>query len=159
MRKESLIRLLRGIIIGFGILGAVVYTQTFPILGHGMEEMILRFSTYYIPWLIFIWITAIPCYMILFYGWKVIEQIEQDTIFTRKSALLFKKVSWWALADMIFFTVGNLIFFCIKAVDIIYFFASLVGVFMGLAVVITAAMLSHLAYKAAELNEENELTI
>ncbi|MCC3868231.1 DUF2975 domain-containing protein [Terrisporobacter mayombei] len=159
MRKESLIRFLRRIIIGFGILGAVVYTQVFPILGHGMEELLPRFSTYYMPWLIFIWITASPCYMILFYGWKVTEQIEQDTIFTRKSAQLLKKVSWWALVDTIFFTVGNLVFFFIKAVGVVYFFASLVGVFMGLAVVITAAMLPHLAYKAAELNEENELTI
>ncbi|MEA4812300.1 MAG: DUF2975 domain-containing protein [Anaerolineaceae bacterium] len=159
MQKKDLINYLRGIILGFAVFGGAVYSIVLPALGRMMAESLPYFAAYYPAWLIFICLTAIPCFAVLFYAWKVTEEMKIKTAFTEKTASHFKKMSYWALGDTLFFAMGNLVFFLLKGLGIVYFFASLVAVFMGFAVMVSTAALSHLAHEAAVLHEQSELTI
>ena len=72
MKQITLSRWLKFIIIGVGICGLIVYGMVIPMLGQAIaayEQGVFDYC--YWPWLIFIWVTAIPCYMVLFFAWKI----------------------------------------------------------------------------------------
>lgn len=118
-----------------------------------------EFSFWYWPWLIFLWITAIPCYATLVLGWKITNSIQKNHSFCYKNANLLKQISIFAASDSVFFFIGNMIFLLLHINYLEIILLALFVVFSGVAVSVTAAVLSHLVYKAAQIREESELTI
>ena len=64
-----------------------------------------------------------------------------------------------AAADAAFFFAGNLLLLLLDMSHPAVLLASLAVVFVGVAVAVGAAVLSHLAQKAAALQEQSDLTI
>lgn len=150
---------LKWIIIGMGLFGAVVYACVLPVSGREIAEQYPEFAYCYWPWLIFLWITAVPCYLVLLKAWLIAKSIGEGHPFTLENAKRLKTVSMLAAGDSAFLFVGNvwlLICNCNHPGILLMFMAV---VFLGLAFSVTAAALSHLVYKAALLQEDNDLTI
>ena len=78
MEQKALSKWLKIIIIGVGICGLVGYFLVIPSFGQSLARQYPEFSGRYLPWLIFIWLTAIPCYIALFFGWKIAANIGGD---------------------------------------------------------------------------------
>ncbi|MBQ9607887.1 MAG: DUF2975 domain-containing protein [Lachnospiraceae bacterium] len=159
MKQDSLAQWLKGIIIGIGICGFLICLVILPILakdilyaGSGMEH-------YYWPWMVFIWISAIPCYVVLFYGWKVASNIGRDNSFCEDNAVYLKRISYMAVIDSIYFFVGNIVLTFMTISHPSVFIGSLFVIFAGISVAVAAAALSHLVMKAAALQEQSDLTI
>ena len=159
MKQDSLAKWLKGIIIGIGICGFLICLVILPMLakdilyeGPGMEH-------YYRPWMIFIWISAIPCYVVLFYGWKVASNIGRDNSFCEDNAVYLKRISYMAVIDSIYFFVGNIVLTFMTISHPSVFIGSLFVIFAGISVAVAAAALSHLVMKAAALQEQSDLTI
>lgn len=159
MNQLNLSKWLKIIIVGLGICGLVMYFVVFPNLGHTMAENIPLFEQYYWIWLVFIWVTGIPCYAVLFFGWKISEEIARDQVFTKKVTDWLVYISILAAVDSIIFFIGTIIFFVFGLVSGLYMIISLVALFIETCFSVAAAVLSHLSYKAVKMKEMSDLTI
>lgn len=159
MSQFKLSRWLKAIIIGSGICGTIIYLYIFPFWGNDIAVSNSEFAFWYWPWLIFLWLTAIPCYATLICSYKIANEIGRDNSFSSKNAKLLKLISIYAAADSAFLFIGNIIFLLLNmnhpGIVLVSFFV----VFIGIAITVASAALSHLVYKASQIREENDLTI
>ena len=159
MKLTTIEKCLKGIIIGFAICGAIVAALILPNLGDIFRVRYPEFSHWFYPWLIFLWITIIPCYLVLVSAWKVAKNIGANHTFSYENGICFKRISFYALVDSIFFFAGNIIFWLIGINHPGIVIISLLIVFVGLSIALASKALSQLVDNAAKLQEENDLTI
>ncbi len=159
MSQDTLAKWLKAIIIGVGIFGVIVYGGVIPECGEMLVTMYPEFSYCYYPWLIFIWMTGIPCYAVLVLAWKIAANIQKDNSFSVHNARLMKWIAGMALGDVTFFFIGNVVFLFLNMNHPGIVLGSLLIVFIGVAVAVAAVVLSHLITKAANLQEQTDLTI
>lgn len=159
MNQLKLSKWLKAVIIGAGICGTIIYFYVFPSLGKDIIASNPEFSSWFWPWLIFLWITSIPCYAVLICIWKITKEIKKDNSFCKKNADLLKLIAIFAAGDSAFLFTGNIILLLLNMNHPGIVLLALFIVFAGIAITVTAALLSHLVYKAAQIHEENKLTI
>ena len=159
MEQKTLAKWLKFVVIGVGICGLCIYLGILPSYGKSLAEQYPEFENRYWPWLIFLWLTAIPCYLSLFFGWRIASNIGKDRYFSIENSKLLQWIAWMAAGDSIFFFVGNIALSLFNLSHPGVVLLSMVIVFAGVAITVAAAALSHLVRKAAALQEESELTI
>ncbi len=159
MTQKSLSRWLKGVIAGVAVCGAVIYFYLVPMFGQEAVRANPEFSYCYAPWLTVIWLSAVPCYLALYFGWKITVEIGRDNSFSMENAKYLKHISMLALLDSGYFFLANLILLLLNMNHPGILLISLLVEFAGVTVGVTAAALSHLVQKAAEIQNENELTI
>lgn len=159
MKQDTLSKWLRLIIIGVGICGIIIYAAVIPMMAEAMVDKYPEFSSFQWPWLILIWITAIPCYLVLILAWKIAMNIGADRSFSTENAKLLKWIAVLAAADSAILFAGNLIFLLLSMNHPSIVLFSLLIEFFGIAISIASAALSHLVMKAAELQNQSDLTI
>lgn len=159
MEQKTLSRWLKCIIIGFAICGLIIYAVVIPLLGKDIIERHAEYTYWYTPWLLFLWGTGVPCFVALFLGWKVAKNIGLDKSFSNENAVIFKWVSVLAVGDSLLFFIGNIIFLLLDMNHPSVLIMSFIIIFVGIAVAIAAAVLSHLIKKAAVLQDQSDWTI
>ena len=159
MNQKKLSLWLKAVIIGIGVCGLIIYLGLLPNLGVTLLTEHPEFTAWHWPWLIFLWITAIPCYAILFLAWKIAVNIGKDLSFSADNARLLQSVAWLISGDILFFFLGNVVFFFLGMNHPGVFLLSLLICAIGVFIAIAAACLSHLVRKAADLQEQSDLTV
>lgn len=159
MSQKSLSKWLKSIIAGMAACGAIIYLYLVPIWGKDLAEANPELAYCYIPWLVVILISAIPCYWVLYFGWKISTEIGKDNSFSEENASYLKNISILAALDSAYFFTANLVLMILGMNHPGLFLISLLVVFVGIAITVAAAALSHLVKKAADIKKENELTI
>lgn len=159
MTQNALAKWLKAIIVGVGICGLVFYGFVIPGYGGSIASLYPELAYCYYPWLVFIWITGIPCYAVLVFAWKIAVNIQNDNSFSMANAHFLKWVSILALGDSVFFFIGNVLFVLLNMNHPGIALALMLIVFIGVAVAVVSAALSHLVAKAAVLKEQTDLTI
>ena len=159
MNQKKLSLWLKAIIIGVGICGLIIYFGILPGFGSTMHAQYPEFASWHWPWLIFLWITAIPCYTILVLAWKIATNIGEDRSFSADNANLLQYIAWLIAGDILFFFLGNAVFFFLSMNHPGILLVSLLICVIGIAIAIPAACLSHLVRKAADLQEQSDLTV
>lgn len=159
MNQKGLAKWLKFIIIGIGLCGIVIYLFVLPIFGNDMTEKYPEFAYCYYPWLIFLWVTAVPCYAVLIFGWRIADNIGKDKSFCEQNAKLLKWISMLAAGDSAFFFIMNIVYFFLGMNHPSVLLGSMIVTFIGIAITVAAAALSHLVLKAAGLQEQSDLTI
>ena len=150
---------LRVMIVCLGLIGAVLYFLVLPFSGNYLADAYPEFAYAFWPWLVFLWLTGIPCYIVLIYGWKIAASIGKDKSFSLENADRLTKISYLAAGDTVFFVVENIVFCVLNLNPIWILLMSMLIAFVGIAIAIIAAALSHLVMKAADLQEQSDLTI
>lgn len=159
MEQKHLSKWLKLILIGIGLCGLTVYALVVPMYGLSLRTLYPEFSNRFWPWLLFIWVSGIPCFIVLFYAWKISSNIGNDQSFTEQNASLLKSISVLSALDAGFFFVGNIVLLLLNMSHPGVVIASFVIVFVGIAVTVASAVLSHLVKKAAVLQEQTDWTI
>lgn len=159
MSQSSLSKWLKAMIIALAMGGLFVCLWFLPVLGMAVKKAYPEFAYCYYPWLIFLWITAIPCWIALSCSWKIAVNIGRNHAFTRENGTLFQRISQAAAVDSIFFVVTNIIYLFLNMSHPSIFLLSLAAGFVGGAVFVVCAGLSTLVTNAAELQEQSDLTI
>ena len=159
MQQRTLAKWLKAVIIGSGLCGLVIYFLVFPIFGQSIVDSAPEFAGWYRPWLVFLWVSGIPCYAVLVFAWRIAANIQADRSFTAANAAHLKWISWLAAGDAAYFFVGNVAMLLLNMSHPGVTLLSLIVVFIGIAVSVAAAALSHLVQKAAVLQEQSDLTI
>lgn len=113
MEQKGLAIWLKIILVGVGICGLVVYFVVFPSYGESLVNDYPEFANRFWPWLIFLWISGIPCYAVLLFGWKIATNIGRDQSFSNANAKYLKWIAWLAAGDGIFF-LWEILFFCLR---------------------------------------------
>ena len=159
MGQKALAKWLKAILVGVGICGLIVYFLILPSYGQDLVFDYPEFRGRFWPWMVFLWCTGFPCYIALFFGWKIAGKIGTDQSFSDENACYLKWISWLAAGDAVFFFLGNLVFsFMDMSHPGVFLFLMLI-VFAGIAVAVVSAVLSHRVKKAAVLQEQSDLTI
>lgn len=159
MNQTSLAKWLKGIIIATAIVGLGIYGLIIPELGKSLVDKYPEFESYYLPWLLFLLSTGIPCYLVLFQGWGVASNIGRNKSFSMENAKHLKNISMLALIDTVYFFIGNIVLCLLNMNHPGILLGSLLVVVLGLVFCVAAAALSHLIEKAARLQDQSDLTI
>ena len=99
MRQKELEKWLKIVIIAVALCGLVVCAVAIPWIGHVLIAHNPQISDMYIPWLVLFIISAIPCYVILYLGWRVAVNIGKDRSFSLENARHIKLASKIILFD------------------------------------------------------------
>ena len=157
MDQKRLAIWLKAIVIGCGICGLVLFGFILPrFLAYVAEEVP---DLPHKSWTAFMWVLAIPCYAVLVCIWRMANEIARDNSFSMENAKHLKYIALLAGADSALLLAGNLIFIVLGHSIPTLALVSAFVCFVGLAISVGAACLSHLVHKAALLQEENDLTI
>lgn len=159
MQQKNLSKWLKLVIIGTGLCGLVVYFLILPVFGQSIVDSAPEFTGRYWPWLIFLWVSGIPCYAVLVFAWRIAVSIGADRSFTEANAARLKWISWLAAGDAAYFFIGSVALLLMDMSHPGVTLLSLIVVFAGIAISVAAAALSHLVQKAAALQEQSDLTI
>lgn len=155
MNQKSLAMWLKVIIVGMAICGVVVYGYAVPF----GDNQLLGGIAENTGCLIYIWLTAIPCYGVLLFGWEIATNIGSDNSFSQANAKCLKWIAFMAALDTLLLFVGIVILMCMNLSTPILVLGAFVICFVGISISVAAAALSHLVLKAAVLQEQSELTI
>ena len=159
MGQKSFAIWLKCMIAGVCVCLLAVYGMVIPIFALNVRAVYPEFSYCFWPWLIFLWITALPCYGALGLGWRITSNIGRDQSFCDENARLLKVISFLAAGDAAYFFAGNIVLLLLNMNHPGIALGLLLVVFAGAAVAAAAAALSHLVKKAAVLQEQSDLTI
>ena len=159
MNHNKLALQLKTVIIGVAIFGLLVYLWIVPTLGQNFANMFPECAYAYWPWLIFIWATGIPCYGALIFAWNIAGRIGQDNSFSVENGISMKRIAKLASADGIFFFLGNIVLLLAGINHPSIVIVSLLVMCIAMGISVAASALSHLIMEAAELQEQNDLTI
>lgn len=109
-----------------------------------------------------VWLTSIPCFLCLWKFWGICVRIGKDESFCRANAAALRHMSYFMLLDCILYTL-ILAAACVGKWYIPYGISLLFGIllifFICISLTVICASLSHLVYKASQLQEEQDLTI
>ena len=159
MKQKELAFWLKLIIIGTAICGGIVYAGIIPHFMRYLVEQNSILEKNVLPWLITIWVSAIPCYIVLLLGWLISSNIGRDNSFSIANARHLKWVSYLAVIDVVYYFAVNGIFLLIDMSHPFVMGVALIICFVGTAFSVCSAALSHLVEKASKIKEENDLTI
>ncbi|MBO6060866.1 MAG: DUF2975 domain-containing protein [Clostridia bacterium] len=161
MKQKTLVLLLKAVIIGVAVCAALVYCLIVPELGESLANAgDGEFSHLYTPWLAVILLTAPPVGAALVLSWIVATNIGKDRSFCRQNARFLALISLLAGIDTVYFLLASAVLMAVTKVGhpgVVLFI--LLVCFVGAAICVAAAALSHYAAKAAELQEQSDLTI
>ncbi|MBQ1817819.1 MAG: DUF2975 domain-containing protein [Clostridia bacterium] len=161
MNQKTLSVLLKVVIIGVALCAAFVYCFLVPEMGYSLANAgDGEFADLYTPWLVVICITALPVAVALVLAWLIAANIGRGRSFCAENAKYLAVISVLALADSVyFFTASMALMFITKVGHPSVLIFTLMVCFVGVAICVAAAALSHYARKAYELEKQNELTI
>jgi len=159
MSQKAIAGWLKGLIIGTFLCVLIIYALVVPTFGQSIARAEPEFAYCYLPWLIFISLTALPCCAALFLAWKISVNIGQDRAFTIRNAKWMKYIAFFIAADGLYFFIGNVVFLLLGMSHPGVSLLSLVIVIACIAISIAAAALSFFIKKAAALQEQSDWTI
>ena len=159
MKQRKITYLLRAVAIALGLLGiaffgsATLYAFVFkpdynePVPGYLRENIV------------FIWITAIICYLILFFFWKIINEIGNDNSFSLENVKNFKCMAVCGGLIILEYVIRIVVWLIKGNLEFISLSYTLLKIFVFIIFVILCIAMSKLVQNAYEIKQENELTI
>lgn len=147
MDQKKLAIWLKCIVIGCGLCGLALFGFILPrFLAYVAEEVP---DLPHRAWQIFMWVLAVPCYAVLVCIWKMADEIRNDNSFSLENARLLRAIAILAGGDAALLLVGNVFFLVTRHSIPTLALVSAFMCFIGLALSVGAACLSHLVRKAA----------
>ncbi|HJB27106.1 MAG TPA: DUF2975 domain-containing protein [Firmicutes bacterium] len=159
MYQKNLSYWLKAVIIGVLVCLLGLYGFFIPMLGKRLTVLYPEYLSYYFPWLVLISLTAIPCLVILGFGWKIARNIGIGQAFSHSSALGCRAIAYLCFGDTLFFFAGNLLFLLLNKSHPAVLIASFLLLFVGVSLAVVFITIGRLVDEAALIQEENRMTI
>lgn len=146
---------LKGVIILLGITVLALCIFALPV-GIISDE-----SGYYRPILFGLYVPAIPFFIALFEGLKLLSSIDKNTAFSEFSVKSLKRIKYCAIVICSLFAAGMPYIFYVADKDDAPGVAAIgfIIIFASLVIAVFAAVLQKLLKSAIEIKSENELTV
>lgn len=159
MEQRKMVKWLKFLVIFVAICGLILCTVVIPVVGRELSGVSPELGRYFKPWVTFVWVLAIPCFAALIHAWMIFSNIEKNKAFSMENAKHMEKISYLAGADTIALISGNIVLLILNMNHPSVFLVFLMIGIIGIGISVAAAVLSHLIQKAANLQDENDLTI
>lgn len=160
MKQKELAAALKGIVILCLLAGIVLCGLLIPSIGMNVASGNPEVAWMFWPCLTALWITCLPVLAVLALVWRIATEIGRDNSFCVKNARRLKWICCLALADTGVYLVGAIVLFALfRGLPPFLLLPFLAVIFVGVAIAVVAAVLSHLIQKAAELKADQDLTI
>lgn len=159
MTQKSLANWVKLIVLGIGIFGVIVFGIVTPMWASTDMFTTSFFSCYYWHWIGFLGVATIPCYIVLVYVWKIANQIALNNSFSIENSYYLRNISIIVAGNTAFFFIVNVIYLALGISSLSILIVSMIFVLIGISITLCAALISHLVYKAAKLQEQSDLTI
>jgi hypothetical protein len=159
MKQSRLSEWMGIILIGIFLCGLAVLFGAFPYGGKILAEQYPEFSFCYIPWLVLLWTSGVPCSIVLFFCWNVLRDIRKGSPFSVLNGRRLKRCSVLMAVDAGFFFLMNWIYLFVGMNHPSILLLSMAVSFAGLGVSVLFLLLSSLVMRAAQLQEQSDLTI
>lgn len=158
MKQNEVAGYLKVITVGVTILFASVLAVLLPMM---VWDVLEETGMLYWGILIFFWISGIPAFGCLWKFWGICVRIGQDRSFTDENARAMRAMSHFMLADAVLFAGFLLVDVIAKWYWQSFWMLILAVLSIGVSIClsIVCAALSHLIYKASQLQEDQDLTI
>ena len=156
MNRLALTRRLYLILLGTALCGLLFYAVLLPYFIWQCYPHD-RFASWVC--LTLLWLSAAPCYRVLFLGRRIVQNIGCDRSFCEENAHLLRKISTLAAADALYIFLANPLLILLGIYETVFLPISVITVFIGIAISVAAAAMSHLVLRAAELQKQSDLTI
>ncbi|MBR6748417.1 MAG: DUF2975 domain-containing protein [Clostridia bacterium] len=95
MEHMNMGRWLKGVAIATGIIGALGFFVVLPVYSQIICRRVPEFAPAALPWLIFFWVMAVPCYLALYQFWRICCEIGRDNSFMWKMCVRCGKLRRW----------------------------------------------------------------
>ena len=159
MKQKELSNWLKLVIVLLAICCLVLAVFIVPEQGSEFIEEHTDYADLFLPVLICVELTFIPVFAALFHVWGIAVDIGRDMSFSIKNALRLRSVSRLALLDTLVYVVGALVLVIMERAYPDFVFVAVCVSFMGVCFTVACAALSHLTRKAADIKDENDMTI
>lgn len=159
MKQKELSVYLRAIVILGAFCVLMLGGLIAPELGREFAQGNPEIAYMFWPCLIFIWITAVPVTVTLVLVWLIAVEIGRDNSFCLENAARLRTISLLAAIDTVLYFLAAAVLAGLKMLHISIFILISGIIAVGAACIITAAALSHLTRKAADLKADSDLTI
>ena len=156
MSSKSLCISVRVAVIAVTLCGIILCGFVLPFRG----TQIADFGTFgNRAWLWFLWLSAVPCCVILVLAWFVSNAIGREQAFTQTVAIWIKDSSVLLFADAGFFAAGNIVFALLGIHRPVLLLIAILVDICCVSLALLTAVLSRFIMKAAVLQDESEGTI
>ncbi|MCL2002453.1 MAG: DUF2975 domain-containing protein [Oscillospiraceae bacterium] len=159
MSSKTLCGLLRAAVIVVAICGVAVCCFILPAVGKSFSYWYPEFAHAYVPWLVFLWVAALPVFAVLALIWRASAAVGHDRVFTAAMARLVKYGAMCVFGDTVYFCAGNIVLLLLGMNHPAIVLASLFIGVLGMSMTALMAVLSRHLTKAAALQEEVDGTI
>ena len=159
MKLKTLSIWIKAVLLGFAVCGVGILGFAVPSIGQSLAAAYPEFASAYIPWTVFLWIAAAPCFVVLVLGWQIASNIARDDAFSSVNAKLLRIIAILSAIDAVYFFIGNIVLWLLNMNHPGLVMMSLVVVFLGVAICVASFSLSHLTSRAADIEDENRYTI
>ncbi len=155
MHQKSLSTWLKVILLGAAVCVVVIFIYLMPRVGQQLfDDQGGQFAPGYWPWMVLIWVSALPCCAALAFGWLIAVNIGHDRSYSLENARLLRWISALAAGDSAFLFLGSILYLLLNLSTPVATLISILVVFLGAAASVTAAALSHLVFKEASKDAE-----
>ena len=159
MTNRKMSRRLKTVIVLLALLGMGLFAGVIPFGLFTFTQQYPDFNAFLLPWLIFLWIAAIPLYWILGLVFGIAKEIEKDRSFSVKNIRYLHGVSRCFVVESIYFFAGNLTLWFLNLNYPVVVLLSLALCVFAIALAAVVSVLAQLMKKALDLREENESII
>lgn len=160
MKQKELAAALKGIVLLCLLAGVMLCGLLIPSFGRSIAFDNPEVAWMFWPCLIGLWITCLPVLAALGLVWRIATEIGRDNSFCRENAQRLKIICCLAMADTAVYLIGAVIFFFLfRGLPPFLLWCFLAVIFVGVAIAVVSAVLSHLIQKAADLKADQDLTI
>ena len=159
MSQKSIAKILKVFCVVVAVVGAFFFFFYAPLL---VDELAMMYpEAAYLKWpgLVGIWVIAILCYVVLGNFWMICVRIGEDNSFCNANAEGMKRMGLFSFAVGALLTVAMIFLGFQGFLGIAYFIVYFLLMCVVCGVGVLCMALSALIRRAAQLKEENDLTI
>ena len=159
MSQKSIAKMLKVFCVVVAIVGAFFFFLYAPLLVDELATMYPEAAYLKWPGLVGIWVIAILCYVVLGNFWMICVRIGEDNSFCNANADGMKRMGLFSFAVGALLTVAMIFLGFLGFLGIAYFIVYFLLMCVVCGVGVLCLALSALIRRAAQLKEENDLTI
>jgi len=159
MEQKRIANMLKVFTIGVGLIGALFFFVYAPVLIGDLAAMYPEAAFLKWPGIIGVWVIAVFCYIALVEFWKICTRIGKDNSFCNENANSMKRISLLAFLTAVLMILAAIFLGFMNFLGIAYFLICFFAVCIAIGVGVVCLALSALIRRAAQIKEENDLTI
>lgn len=159
MSQKGIAKLLKIFCGVVALVGAFFFLLYVPLRIEELAEMFPEAAYLKWPGIIGIWVIAVLCYVVLGNFWMICVRIGEDNSFCNENADCMKRMGLLSFAVAVLLTGAAFFLGCLGFLGIAYFLVYFFAMCVVCGVGVLCLALSALIRRAAQMKEENDLTI